>query len=113
MEATSTDGEMTIINMKVMCASSIHPSIIFLSSNVSNSIPSAKCQPTRIGSLVMVLFLLILGWSLLELLDRLLGQIDIQPAYKWWSDKGMLVVSPMLSQFLSYEKEKYQLLIVL
>ena len=40
---------------------------------------------------MMVLFLSILGWSLLESL----GRIDIQPAQKWWSDKGMSTGSPM------------------
>ena len=43
----------------------------------------------------MVLFLSILGWSLLESLGRSSGRIDIQPTQKGWSDKGMPVVSLM------------------
>ena len=36
----------------------------------------------------MVLFLLILGWSLLESLGRSLGWIDMQPVQKGWSGGG-------------------------
>ena len=37
---------------------------------------------------LMVLSLLILGWSLLESLGRSSSQIDIQPAQKGWSREG-------------------------
>ena len=40
----------------------------------------------------MVLLLSILGWSCWAGLS---GQIDVQPAQKWWSGRGMSVDSPM------------------
>ena len=43
----------------------------------------------------MVLFLSILGWSLLELLGRSSGRIDIQPAQKGWSGGSVSAASPM------------------
>ena len=115
MEATSTDGEMTIINMKVMCASAIHPSIIFLFLLQQRVKFHTKCQvPTNQNWIIRDdAFSLDTGLELIGVDGRLLGRIDIQSAHKWWSDGGMLAVSPMLSHFLSYEMEKDQLLIVL
>ena len=47
------------------------------------------------GAKLMVLFLAILGWSLLESLGRSSGRINIQPAQKGWSGRGMSTTSPM------------------
>ena len=44
---------------------------------------------------LMVLFLSILGWSLLESPGRSSGWIDLQPAQKGWSSRSVSTASPM------------------
>ena len=61
--------------------------------------------PTNSAKL-MVLFLSILGWSLLESLGRSSSQIDIQPAQKGWSGKGMPVASSMPKSVFFLRKGK-------
>ena len=55
---------------------------------------------------LIVLFLLKLGWSLLESLGRSSGWIDIQPAHKGWSGGGMPTASPMPKSFYFLRKGK-------
>ena len=70
--------------------------------------------PTE-GAKLMVLFLLILGWSFLELLDRSVGPnrcINCN-LHRKGDPEGVCRSLLWLSQFLSYEKERIQLFMAL
>ena len=77
-------------NLKVLVVTNYGSSIteltnVLLLCSLSSSLKRITLERV---SVLMVLFLSILGWSLLESLGRSSGRIDMQPAHKGWSGGG-------------------------
>ena len=80
-----------------------HVSSRYHQSLINQLICKGTVIPTD-GAKLMVLFLSILGWSLLESLGQSIGLDRCTTCKKWWSDEGMSAASSMPKSVSSLRK---------